>query len=235
MNSSIQDSYNLGWKLSLVANSLASPTLLDSYTSERLPVIADVLGKTTELLKKALIRDPTKNVGDSWFRGPEMYQLNVNYRGSPIVFDELELDEVEGVTRLRAGDRAPDAPWLVGVTKGLGATQLFDLFEPTRHIALIFPLMDSDVVSFIDALSTYPTGTVTTVVVLPKGSVLVERNSQWGADSVVLDDNEHAWKAYPTAEGGNVVIVRPDGYVGAISKTVKGVTSYKELIFNVSA
>ncbi|MFD3456471.1 FAD-dependent oxidoreductase [Streptomyces sp. NPDC058691] len=37
-NTSIQDSYNLAWKLKLVLDGSASPSLLDSYTAERAPV-----------------------------------------------------------------------------------------------------------------------------------------------------------------------------------------------------
>ena len=35
---SIQDSFNLAWKLALVLRGLAAPRLLDSYEAERLPV-----------------------------------------------------------------------------------------------------------------------------------------------------------------------------------------------------
>ncbi|MFF3561566.1 FAD-dependent oxidoreductase [Streptomyces sp. NPDC002574] len=37
-NTSIQDSYNLAWKLKLVLDGTAAPSLLDSYTAERAPV-----------------------------------------------------------------------------------------------------------------------------------------------------------------------------------------------------
>ncbi|MDX3451789.1 FAD-dependent monooxygenase [Streptomyces sp. ME02-8801-2C] len=37
-NTSIQDAYNLAWKLKLVLDGVAAPTLLDSYTAERAPV-----------------------------------------------------------------------------------------------------------------------------------------------------------------------------------------------------
>lgn len=227
MNLSIQDSFNLGWKLALVSRSLAPVTLLDSYTTERLPVIADVLGKTTELLKKAIVKD----TGSAWVRGPEMYQLNIHYRRSPIVFDELDVGDEEGVTRVKAGDRAPDAPGIFSITKGIDTKHIFDLLRPTRHVALIFAQTESDVVPFVLALAKYPDDTVDTVVVLPKGSKLADESSQWGADSVVLDGEEHAWTTYPIAEGAKVVIVRPDGYVGVVAKSVEGVDKYHGLIF----
>lgn len=144
MNSSIQDSFNLGWKIALASKSLASSSLLSSYTSERLPVIAKVLGKTTELLKETVSPENTNNLKKAWTRGPELYQLDVNYRCSPTVFDELDTIQMDDSTRVTAGDRAPDAPGLVSLTQGLQATQLFHLFEATSHIALIFPRDDSD-------------------------------------------------------------------------------------------
>lgn len=232
MNSSVQDSFNLGWKLSLVSRSLASPTLLDSYTAERLPVIANVLGKTTELLNRNFAQGAVAAGGKAWERGPEMYQLNVNYRGSPIVFDELESEMEKDVLRVRAGDRAPDAPGLVAVSKGVNATQLFDLFKPTRHIALLFPQAELEVAPLVSALAKYPENTVDIVAVLPKGSTLTDESSQWGINLVVLDNSEHAWNTYPTADGATVVIVRPDGYIGVVAKSAEGLESYRKIIFN---
>jgi 2-polyprenyl-6-methoxyphenol hydroxylase-like FAD-dependent oxidoreductase len=47
MNTGLQDSYNLAWKLALVVSGRAGETLLDSYESERVPV-AERLLKTTD-------------------------------------------------------------------------------------------------------------------------------------------------------------------------------------------
>lgn len=38
MNMSLQDGFNIGWKLALVAKGAASPSILDSYNAERLPL-----------------------------------------------------------------------------------------------------------------------------------------------------------------------------------------------------
>lgn len=42
-NTSIQDSYNLAWKLALVLNGQAGPALLDTYTAERAPVARQIV------------------------------------------------------------------------------------------------------------------------------------------------------------------------------------------------
>ncbi len=47
MNTGLQDAYNLGWKLALVATGRATVALLDSYSSEREP-FADRLVRTTD-------------------------------------------------------------------------------------------------------------------------------------------------------------------------------------------
>lgn len=52
-NTSIQDSYNLCWKLALVLRGKASPALLDSYREERVPVgrqIVDRAGRSERLM-----------------------------------------------------------------------------------------------------------------------------------------------------------------------------------------
>jgi 2-polyprenyl-6-methoxyphenol hydroxylase-like FAD-dependent oxidoreductase len=46
MNTGIQDAVNLGWKLALVCHAEASPTLLDSYQAERMPVARSVVTTT---------------------------------------------------------------------------------------------------------------------------------------------------------------------------------------------
>jgi hypothetical protein len=51
LNSSIQDSHNLAWKLSLCYHGLASDKLLETYTAERRPVISQMLNTTTAILK----------------------------------------------------------------------------------------------------------------------------------------------------------------------------------------
>jgi 2-polyprenyl-6-methoxyphenol hydroxylase-like FAD-dependent oxidoreductase len=46
MNTGIQDSFNLAWKLAAVINGVAVPALLDSYEDERYPVAEDLLKGT---------------------------------------------------------------------------------------------------------------------------------------------------------------------------------------------
>jgi 2-polyprenyl-6-methoxyphenol hydroxylase-like FAD-dependent oxidoreductase len=96
LNTSVQDAYNLGWKLAAVGAG-APEELLDSYEEERRPVAASMLGLATRLLdaaKRGEIR-----------RRREVHQLDLGY---PESSPALERPDRGG--GLLAGDRAPDAP-----------------------------------------------------------------------------------------------------------------------------
>lgn len=124
MNTGIQDSYNLGWKLAAVAKG-ASPALLDSYEAERRPVAASVLALSNARLKKALERKDIFTRRDA-----STIQLDVGYRGSALARDD------RGETALlRAGDRAPDATNLTTVE---GERRLFDLTRGEGFTLLSF-------------------------------------------------------------------------------------------------
>ncbi|MEO6082342.1 MAG: FAD-dependent oxidoreductase, partial [Umezawaea sp.] len=112
LNTSVQDAYNLGWKLAAVVEG-ASESLLSTYEEERRPVAEAVLGLSERLLEAAK-RSEVR-------RGREVTQLDLGYSGSSLAVAGSERGE--GVV---AGDRAPDAP-VVGAG-GVG-TRLFRLFQ----------------------------------------------------------------------------------------------------------
>ncbi|KAJ7583937.1 FAD binding domain-containing protein [Mycena floridula] len=225
MNSGIQDSINLAWKLSLVLKASAPQTLLDSYTEERLPVIATMLNKT-----KAEFRRAFKS-GEERSRGYEFRQLGVNYRGSSIVVDESPSEEAVDAYNasgdLHAGDRAPDAPGLIPVS-GPGITSFFRLFKTTHHIVLLF----SSDATFIESAITFvkdkcPTTNI--AVVLHQGEA-VDLDLAPRADHVLHDAAGYAYKHY---QAGNlpVIVVRPDGMVGAMVHNLDGLKQYFQGIF----
>lgn len=102
LNTSVQDAYNLGWKLGQVLRHGAPGSLLDTYERERLPVAARMLGLSTRIHR-----------GEEQ-RGAATMQLGVGYRGGPLAEG--------GAGELLAGDRAPDGPLP-------GGRRLFDLFR----------------------------------------------------------------------------------------------------------
>ncbi|MBB5119650.1 FAD-dependent monooxygenase [Streptomyces eurocidicus] len=119
LNTSVQDAYNLGWKLGAVLRHGAPEALLDSYDAERVRVAADVLGLSTSVHAA----DRAHAEDGLYRRGPETLQLDLNYREGPLT-RELRRGVPEGA--LRAGDRAPDAPC---VDASGAPVRLFDAFR----------------------------------------------------------------------------------------------------------
>jgi 2-polyprenyl-6-methoxyphenol hydroxylase-like FAD-dependent oxidoreductase len=119
LNTSVQDAYNLGWKLAAVIDG-APVGLLDSYEEERRPVAAGVLGLSTRLLD-AMRRGDNR-------RGREVHQIDLGYRES-----SLARECPDRSAGLVPGDRAPDAP----ICRASGhSTRVFELFRGT-HWTLI--------------------------------------------------------------------------------------------------
>lgn len=175
LNTSVQDAYNLGWKLAAVAAG-APDALLDSYEDERRPIAAAMLGLATTLLD-ALKRGQMR-------RGREVHQLDLGYPESP-----LALEKPERKRGLLAGDRAPDAP-----IRG-AAGQPTRLFERLKgpHWTLLGYEVARDLVPARAGLHIHTFG--------PQGDL--------------MDDAGHFRAAYVLSPG-DWVLVRPDGYVGAI-------------------
>jgi 2-polyprenyl-6-methoxyphenol hydroxylase-like FAD-dependent oxidoreductase len=114
MNTSIQDSYNLGWKLGQVLQHAAPESLLDTYEEERLPVAANLLNFVGQIHKSWMgTGGAAQPKGDS-------QQIGLNYRGGTLAVQE----PTDGL--VQAGDRAPDGPLL----SATGAhVRLFDVLR----------------------------------------------------------------------------------------------------------
>jgi 2-polyprenyl-6-methoxyphenol hydroxylase-like FAD-dependent oxidoreductase len=174
LNTSVQDSYNLGWKLAAVLGG-APETLLATYEAERRPIAAGMLGMATRLLGE--VQHGTMR------RGRETQQLDLGYAGTSLA---LQTGERDG---LQAGDRAPDAP-LRGAAGQ--ATRLFSLFQGPHWTLLGYEADRA-------ALAPRPGLRIRIV----------------GSGGDLVDEGGHFRDAYGLA-ADEWVLVRPDGYVGAI-------------------
>lgn len=176
LNTSVQDAYNLGWKLAAVLYG-APEGLLDSYEQERRPIAAHMLGLATKQLDAAK--------AGSMRRGREVHQLDLCYPDS-----SLSLEKPERRGGVLAGDRAPDAP-----IRGAGGrpTRLFNLFKGPQWTLLGYE---------VERLSG----------VKPRAGLHVHAVGRRGD---IADDCGHIRDGYGVRPG-DWVLVRPDGYVGAI-------------------
>ncbi|KAF7798988.1 hypothetical protein EIP86_010217 [Pleurotus ostreatoroseus] len=234
LNSSVQDAFNLAWKLALVWKGIAAPSLLETYTIERVPVIAEMLGRTTAILNKTIAQHRDTANEKPEVRSKIFHQLGVNCRWSSVVVDEQpEAKDVanagaylpEDPTVLYAGDRAPEAPGLVNTGDARAeTTSLFSVYGPTHHTVLVFTTKVEEATSVIDVLKQYPEGIAKTAVVLPQRA---QRFVVPGADLTLLDQVGVAYEAYPPAgKEWPIIVVRPDGVVGAVVKGAEGVQRY---------
>jgi 2-polyprenyl-6-methoxyphenol hydroxylase-like FAD-dependent oxidoreductase len=177
LNTSLQDGYNLGWKLAAVLGG-APEKLLATYDEERRPIAAGMLGMARRLL------DEMKQ-GTIW-RGRETRQLDLGYTGTSLA---LQMRERNG---LQAGDRAPDAPMRGAASQ---ATRLFSLFQGPHWTLLGYEA---------DRAAIAPRSGLRVRIVGSRGDL--------------VDDCGHFRDAYGLSPG-EWVLIRPDGYVGAIVGT----------------
>ncbi len=192
LNTSVQDAYNLGWKIASVLRG-APEKLLATYEEERRPIAAEMLGLTTGLLEAAK--------QGSMRRGREVHQLDIGYPQSSL---RLEAPQRRG--GVLAGDRAPDAP--MRGAAGL-PTRLFELLRGPHWTLLGYG---------VERLSApAPRHGLRIHVVGPRGDI--------------ADDDGHFRAAYGLAPG-DWVLVRPDGYIGAIvsSENLAALETYLESV-----
>ena len=175
LNTSVQDSYNLGWKL---AGALGGASdLLATYEEERRPIAAGMLGLATRLLQAT-------RTGGGNRRGRAEQQLDLGYPDSRLAHGP------------NAGNRAPDAP----VRGAAGQpTRLFHLFQGTHWTLLVY-----------DAPS-------------PVAARKALRIHRIGSD--IVDDQGLVRDHYGLAPG-DCVLVRPDGYIGAVARDAGALEQY---------
>ncbi|MGI5461155.1 FAD-dependent monooxygenase [Streptomyces sp. CA-249302] len=191
LNTGMQDAYNLGWKLGQVIAG-GPDSLLDSYEAERLPIAAGVLGKSSELYQSM-----TKQSVAGLKRDDEERQLGLTYTGGP-----LAPANAPATKTLHVGDRAPDAPCTAP-----GSSRLFDILQGPHFTLLAF---GSDATEALPKLN-WPT----------EGAELhryAVRDGR-GIDSGFLTDTTGQLSRIYGVEGDALVLVRPDGYIGAIITT----------------
>ena len=192
LNASVQDAYNLGWKLGAVLSG-ALPELLDTYEAERFPIAADLLGLTTRWHRQDFMVPQDRGQGSDH----ALFQLSLNYRGGTLAWE----DRVAPGS-VRAGDRAPDAQ----CHDAAGApTRLFDVFRGPHFTLLAFGA-DADAVSAIGSHYSY--------LVRP---FPIARPGTPAKNAGLADFGGHVHRGFgidPESTTQTLILVRPDGYIG---------------------
>ncbi|KAH9910888.1 FAD binding domain-containing protein [Epithele typhae] len=220
LNTCVADGINLAWKIALAHKGLATADLLTSYHTERHPIAAEVIRISSSLyvqtvatsaedINVPVTAEESKKGGLIRWRVAGLSQLEINYRWSPVV---------------RAGDRAPEAPGLVDAAGK--ATSLFAIFKPDAHTVLVScaDTGDAKIVDVVDAVKALPAGLAVRVVAI--GSSVVP-NVEREVEGVYHDGAGWFGRAYGLMGGAPpVVVVRPDGYIGAFANDAAGLREY---------
>jgi 2-polyprenyl-6-methoxyphenol hydroxylase-like FAD-dependent oxidoreductase len=201
MNTGIQDAYNLGWKLALAVEGVASPQLLESYHAERHPVGEEVVGRTVRHAREGFDAEPD----DPSLVIRREAQLLVGYPESPLVSEDGSFSS--GPT---PGERAPDARGL----RLRGASfpvRLFDVLRGADFVLLLYA-DDGATLAELEAIA----GSARERAL---GRVAVHAVLASGVDAGDLQlpplvDADGEFRAAYGAGGACAFLIRPDGYLG---------------------
>ncbi|EFH82683.1 FAD-dependent monooxygenase [Ktedonobacter racemifer] len=253
MNTGIQDAFNLAWKLALVSQEKAQPHLLDSYEAERERFGRLLLRGTNFFSRLALsqgalpsrLRDSVAPLVISSKIASKriatlISQVAASYRRSPIV-SEYQEGNLFGALRERqrmpighhAGERAPDMVVYLGKTP----MRLHMLCLGTRHVLFFFAhqhdpersLQEWEEMNAI--LKRRHSDLVDAFLILPRPP----ESSDSERTHIIYDENAAIYKEYGITDDG-LVLVRPDGYIGFLSRpaSLGRLGAYLDSIFVVS-
>ncbi len=221
MNTGMQDTWNLAWKLALVHKGRARPSLLDSYTIERSAVGEMVLRNATRLTRVATMRNPVGQffrnrlvqiLGNlSSFRRNfvrDLTEMSIHYPNSPLN-GEFGLP----FGSIRPGDRFPEAQLREPET---GREQrLLLLLRGPQHNLLLIPSSESDAGILAEQNNirrrieeTYPD--LIRVHLIVQGASLPQGVARFGSVWLAPDGSLPLTRFADTAWA----LVRPDGYLG---------------------
>ncbi len=246
MNTGIQDAYNLGWKLALVAQGVASDRLLDSYHAERHPIAKSLIGSTSMETRMALWRsrfgqEALLSLMGLAARLPPVQQrllanaleIDVGYRASPIVGEQHEstlfsnvihddASEAPSVMDLRAFAAAP-RPGDRAPDVKLPSGSLYDRLATTKHTLLLFDGRSKteagydNLASIVALCREHHSELIDPYVVV----VGAEKPAALKLNGELLFDDGALHDRYGAASEC-LYLIRPDGHVGFRSEPADG-------------
>jgi len=217
MNTGMQDAYNLAWKLALVIKGKAKLSLLESYQSERYPVICQVVKQTEQLTSMSLF-DKTfatklhhfcdKISSDKKLEQKiihQIEQLDIRYKNSPVI----DYHECVSTKSPRQGERAPG----VFIDK---STRLYEHLRNTQHNILLFTglSVSNETIEKIKETQQWLNKTYSDLIkihIISAQKLKDFKNSIFDVDAAVH-------KRYGVKNNA-IFIIRPDNYIAYCSKS----------------
>lgn len=233
MNTGMQDSINLAWKLAWVLANRAPESLLDSYNEERVKVGNEVLALTNRLTQLATLRNTMavrlRKVMVPFFGGLDFVQFKIadsleevaiNYRGTTLLDDAVGIagraltPSLFGTGGPQPGDRAPDGT-ITGAIDGK-ASRLFTVFARQRFTLLVFLNKAEDrdtlkaVATLLKQVTKVPEKDMQTLLI--SGRHIPEDLTEF-EQLIHLDARSTVHKQYGVSSTAALYLVRPDGYI----------------------
>ncbi|OBG99523.1 FAD-dependent monooxygenase [Mycobacterium sp. E3247] len=205
MNTGMQDAFNLGWKLAAAVNGEGGDTLLNSYEAERLPVAQHVITFTDRLTRLATMSGVAGRIRDVVIETAShipaarramanlMEEVTIGYQDSPIA-----VGKPPAHAKVVAGQYFPHVSD-VAVHKQLSVVSGSQ--NPGHTVVTIAPEQVAPAAGGDGQVQVLVTGDEASVA---------------GYDAVIADPNSVVAQRVGLTGGGRVVI-RPDGYVGAVA------------------
>lgn len=109
MNVSLQDGYNIGWKLGSVLRGLAPPSLLTTYVSERSKTAADLIAFDKELAKMFSRKEQYEGEFSDYFVKSGRYMAGFTARYEDSGLTSLQTSTQDAVKGVTVGMRFPSA------------------------------------------------------------------------------------------------------------------------------
>lgn len=215
MNAGIQDAYNLAWKLALTIKDQAKPLLLDSYQSERHPVVKEIVNQTEIFTKKALfdksflttLRQFSQQISNDDNELVKkictmISQVGIQYQHSPIIKDD---NSHSG--SIAPGKRAPNV--IID-----SSTQLYDYLRNTQHNILLFTGTEEKkslphIKQLQEWLGEFHPDLIKTYIVTNK--------KIYDGENIIFDLGEVIHQSYQITHP-SILIVRPDNYIAYYSE-----------------
>jgi 2-polyprenyl-6-methoxyphenol hydroxylase-like FAD-dependent oxidoreductase len=226
MNTGIQDAWNLGWKLALAVQGIASENLLGSYDAERRPVGEEVVGRTVRHARGGFETD-SADPADMMLREA---QLLVGYPDSPVVGEDVAAGRL--AYGPRPGQRAPDCG---GLRRGAVSfpMRLFELLGGGDHTLLLYAGSNDEDAGFAGictAATRSAHGRLRCYLILGAEADLTAAVEP---DPPALHDAAGQFRAAYDASSGCGYLIRPDGYIGyrAAPIAVHGLLAHLERTF----
>jgi 2-polyprenyl-6-methoxyphenol hydroxylase-like FAD-dependent oxidoreductase len=205
MNTGMQDAFNLAWKLSAAIKGDAGDTLLNSYQAERAPIAEGVITFTNRLTKAGTLSGVPRRIRDAVVQvlsrvpavrkimAETVEEVNVGYPRSPIAVGSRLKH-----ARVAAGQHVPH------VADEAVQKQLRAACGPHDRDHVLMTVTAGQV-----APAAGSPGQVQVLVSTDDAPVA-------GYDAVVADPKSVVAQRFGLKKGGRVLI-RPDGYIGAIA------------------